>query len=177
MRYNIHSHLVVYIVLMLPVNKLLLLPLMFSIKRTDSDHPGFALLVRELDKDLNERYGLAQAEYAPLNKVDANKNVVVVYFGDEPAGCGCFKQFDENSVEMKRVFVDTKYRNKGVASLVMGELENWAKEEGYSRAVLETGTRQHEAIKLYEKLGYEVIDNFPPYDTMDYSVCYCKQLQ
>lgn len=149
---------------------------MITIKRTDSTYPDFGLLIKELDKDLNERYGLAQAEYSPLNKVDAIKNVVVVYVGEEPAGCGCFKRFDENSVEMKRVFVDTNHRNKGIATRLMAELEKWAAEEGYTRAVLETGTRQHEAIRLYEKIGYEKTPNFPPYDEMEFSVCYGKGL-
>ncbi|HYG16450.1 MAG TPA: GNAT family N-acetyltransferase [Bacteroidia bacterium] len=149
---------------------------MLTTKRTDSSYPDFALLIKELDKDLNERYGLAQAEYSPLNKVDAIKNVVVVYYGGQPAGCGCFKRFGDNFVEMKRVFVDTQHRNKGIATNVMAELEKWAAEEGYSRAVLETGTRQHEAIKLYEKIGYRKIPNFPPYDEMEFSVCYEKRL-
>lgn len=149
---------------------------MITIKRTDSTYADFALLIKELDNDLNERYGLAQAEYSPLNKVDAIKNVVVVYHGDVPAGCGSFKRFDENSVEMKRVFVNVQHRNKGIATRVMAELETWAVQEGYTRAVLETGTRQHEAIQLYEKIGYSKIPNFPPYDEMEFSVCYEKGL-
>jgi GNAT superfamily N-acetyltransferase len=60
--------------------------------------------------------------------------------------------------------------------LILGELENWALEMGYRQAVLETGNKQVEAIAMYEKLGYSVIPNYPPYENMTTSICMQKTL-
>lgn len=79
-----------------------------------------------------------------------------------PAGCGCFKPFDEKSVEVKRMFVADEFRGKGVGRAVLSGLEKWAAEIGYSRMVLEMGNRQPEAAILY-RMGYMVIPNYGQY--------------
>lgn len=149
---------------------------MITLKRTQSTDADFITLIRELDKDLNLRYGEVQATYAPLNKVDDIPHTVVVYHHDVPAGCGCFKKYDEITVELKRVFVQPEIRNKGIATAVVSELEKWAREDGFTRMILETGTKQTEAIELYKKLGYGAIDLFGPYVGMEYSYCFGKVL-
>ncbi|WP_407524361.1 GNAT family N-acetyltransferase [Lacibacter sp. MH-610] len=58
----------------------------------------------------------------------------------------------------------------------MLQLEQWAKEEGYSAAVLETGKKQPEAIRLYEKCGYSRIPNYGQYAGVENSVCMKKEL-
>ncbi|MFN8324327.1 MAG: hypothetical protein U0T80_00990 [Flavobacteriaceae bacterium] len=50
-------------------------------------------------------------------------------------------------------------------------LENWAKEEGYRNAVLETGHLQKDAIHLYQKSGYEITENHGQYIGVENSVC------
>lgn len=73
------------------------------------------------------------------------------------------------------MFVDPAFRNKGIASAIVGELEKWAKESGYEHAILETGTGQPEAIAMYRKLGYSVIDD-DLYASSERSVCMKKKL-
>ena len=46
-----------------------------------------------------------QKKYKQHNKIDFIKDVVVIYKNGEPVACGAFKQFENNSVEIKRVFV------------------------------------------------------------------------
>ena len=77
---------------------------------------------------------------------------------------------------MKRVFVHSNQRGKGVARELMRTLETWARELGYRTAVLETGILQPEAIRLYEAAGYERIPNYPPYEGVVESICYQKAL-
>jgi GNAT superfamily N-acetyltransferase len=144
--------------------------------RTNSNDPDFQKLVLELDKDLTSRYEERQAIYDQYNKVPDLQTVVVAYLNDVAVGCGAFKSFDRNSVEIKRMFVAVDQRGKGVASAILKELETWAAESGYSNAVLETGTKQYEAIAMYQKLGYKVIDNYGQYIGMDTSICMEKPL-
>ena len=149
---------------------------MITIKRTNSDDADFQSLVRELDKELAIRDGAEHSFYAQFNKIDAIKYVVVAYEENEPVGCGAIKSFDESSMEVKRMFVPLEKRSKGIASLVLQELENWANELGFTKCVLETGLKQPEAIRLYEKNGYKLIPNYGQYIGMDNSVCFEKEI-
>jgi putative acetyltransferase len=63
-----------------------------------------------------------------------------------------------------------------MASKILKELENWAKELGYSRCVLETGLRQTSAVLLYQKLAYIQIPNYGQYIGVENSVCFEKCL-
>ena len=93
-----------------------------------------------------------------------------------PAGCGCFKPFDSNVVELKRMFVEDKFRGKGLGNTILLELEKWAKELNFSSIILETGTVQKEAITLYKKNGFIVIPNFDPYIGNELSICFQKNI-
>ena len=58
----------------------------------------------------------------------------------------------------------------------MAALEEWAKEEKYSVSILETGYLQKDAIALYSKIGYEVMENFGQYEGISTSVCMQKTI-
>lgn len=150
---------------------------MIILKRTNSDDTDFQNLVRELDKELAIRDGAEHAYYAQFNKIDAIKHVVVAYENDVAVGCGAIKSFDENSMEVKRMFVPEDRRGKGIASLVLSELENWTAELNYQKCVLETGYKQPEAIALYRKNGYSQIPNYGQYIGMDNSICFEKVIE
>jgi len=147
---------------------------MTTLVRTDSDHEDFKYLITFLDRELAERDGDEHAFYAQFNKVDAIKHVVVAYIKNEPVGCGSIKAFDDESVEIKRMYVANPQRRKGVAQEILAELEQWAAELGFEKCVLETGTKQPEAIALYQKLGYTIIPNYGQYAGVENSVCMQK---
>jgi putative acetyltransferase len=149
---------------------------MLKIIRTDSLNEDFRELVSLLDADLRIRDGADHGFYAQFNKIDLIKNVVVAYQNDIAVGCGAFKKFDEESVEIKRMFVRPDDRGRGVAVEILKELEIWAAEENFGFAVLETGKKQPEAIRLYEKSGYESIPNFGQYAGIENSVCMKKKI-
>jgi putative acetyltransferase len=149
---------------------------MYKIKRTDSDDSDFQKLVTELDKDLAIRDGEDHAFFAQFNKIAAIKHVVVAYEEGAAVGCGAIKEYEENVMEVKRMFVPLEKRGKGIASIVLGELENWAKELGYQKCILETGKKQPEAIRLYQKNNYATIKNYGQYADVESSVCFEKLL-
>jgi len=151
-------------------------PAMISLTRTTSDNPDFRALVALLDHDLAVRDGADHAYYAQFNKVDAIRHVVVAYADGAGVGCGAFKEYSPTEVEVKRMFVPEARRGQGIAGLVLAELERWATELGYAAAVLETGKKQPEAIRLYEKNGYAHIPNYGQYVGIDNSVCFRKTL-
>ena len=149
---------------------------MLKIIRTDSQNTDFQALVRLLDKDLAIRDGDLHGYYAQFNKIDAIKNSVVAYDQETAVGCGAFKKFDDESVEIKRMYVRPENRGRSIAVEILSELENWAKDSGFKFAVLETGKKQPEAVRLYEKSGYELIPNYGQYEGLENSVCMKKSL-
>ena len=149
---------------------------MIELKRTTSDNEDFRLLVGELDKELWSRYHNRQAVYDQLNVIEHNKNVIVAYSDGIAVGCGCFKKFEDKSVEIKRMFVKPPYRGRKIAFSILNELEKWARELDNTGTVLETGIKQPEAIQLYRKSGYIVVENYGPYKNLKESVCMQKPL-
>lgn len=147
-----------------------------TVVRTTSDNPDFRSLVALLDKGLWDRYTEAGPDYWGNNIIEFNGNVVLIYQDGIAVGCGCFKEKDESTVELKRMFVLESARGLGFAKLLITELENWAKELKYTIVVLETLYKQIEAINLYQKVGYVITDNYPPYIGMNDSICMRKEI-
>lgn len=150
---------------------------MITTKRTESADAHFRELVKALDLDLAVRDGCDHAFYAQFNKIDMLKHVVVAYENDLPVGCGAVKKFAPGTMEVKRMFVPSEYRNRGIASIILHELETWCREMDQHTCVLETGRKQPEAIRLYQKNGYTPIPNFGQYENVTNSVCFEKKLK
>jgi len=142
-----------------------------------SDNPDFQNLVKLLDRDLQIRDGEEHSFYSQFNKTDTIRNVVVYYDEDIAKGCGAFKEFDNKTVEIKRMFVLQNFRGSGIGAIILKELELWAAELNYSESILETGKKQPEAIKLYQKSGYKIIPNFGQYKNAENSVCMKKSIK
>ncbi len=144
--------------------------------RTNFSNPDFKKLIVQLDKDLLGRYPLIQHKFAPFNFMDEQARVMLVHDGARPVACGAFRPRDKETIEIKRMFTHPDYRDRGIGKQVLFGLEQWAKEEGFGVAILETGNSQPEAIAAYQKSGYIQIPNFPPYENVKESICFSKKL-
>lgn len=140
--------------------------------RTDASNVDFRRLVDALDEELAERDGAERDFYAPFNKLDKIKHVVLVFNGDEAAACGSIKEYEPGTMEVKRMYTAPHARSKGLGSVVLQELIRWSREMGYRRCILETGLRQPEAIALYRKNGFKPIENYGQYKGVANSVCF-----
>ncbi len=147
-----------------------------NIIRTNSGNTDFQGLVVFLNQYLKTVDGDDHEFYHQFNGIEKLQHVVVVNEGDKAVSCGAMKPFGAAGMEIKRMYTVPEYRGKGLARMILNELESWAAELGKSSCVLETGKRQVEAVKLYEKYGYERIPNFDPYEQMDNSLCFEKVL-
>lgn len=147
-----------------------------KILRTNSENLPFQNLVAELDKDLAIRDGDEHHFYAQFNKIDSIKFAIVAFENELPIGCGAIKEFSNDTMEIKRMFVLPNFRSQGVATLILKELEAWASELEYVKCILETGEKQPEAIQLYLKNGYEIIPNYGQYEAIENSVCFLKNI-
>ncbi len=150
---------------------------MFRIKRTDSKDQDFIELVNHLDSELAIRDGDVHEFYHQFNKINMIKYAVVAYLNNVPVGCGAIKIFDDNTMEIKRMFVSPDYRGRGISRKTLAELESWTLELGFKKCVLETGINQPEALALYQNSGFNRIPNYGQYGEVESSFCFEKVLK
>lgn len=148
-----------------------------TLTRTNSDNSDFKKLIKQLDAILKIIDADEHSFFDALNQLDAIKNVVVCYKNQIPIGCGAFKQFDSDTVEIKRMYVSDKYRKQGVASKILSELESWANELMYSNCILETSHKLEDAIQFYKNAGYTIIPNYGSYVNVESSICFKKNFK
>jgi len=85
---------------------------------------------------------------------------VVGFEQDVPVCCGGIKRLPDASCEIKKMFVLAAARGRGVARALLVELEQQARDLGYAVARLDTGPQQTRAQLMYERAGYNEIENF-----------------
>ena len=133
--------------------------------------PSVVTLIEELDRHLGRLYP-AESNY--LMDLDALSAPDVRFFaaneGDDVLGCGAIKLF-EDYAEVKRVYVASRARGRGVALRILRALEAATREAGLKIMRLETGIYQPDAIALFEKAGFRRCSSFGDYPKDDpYSV-------
>ena len=120
-------------------------------------------LIEQLDAYQSSLY---PPESNHLDSIDemskSNAFFIAAYSGSGICGIGSVKLIDDYG-EIKRVFVPSNQRGKGIAKAIMKELERYLVKQAVVYARLETGIHQKEAIQLYEQLGYDRVDPFGDY--------------
>lgn len=99
-----------------------------------------------------------------------------MYNDNKAVGGGAIRRYNNEDIELKRVFVHTKYQGQGIGTKLVSLLIEWAAELGYKRIILETGELLEESCYVYKKLGFKVIPNYGPYVNMEESLCMAKPL-
>ena len=114
--------------------------------------------------------------FIPYNISASVQDVLIAYMDDVPVTCSGLRKYSESDIEIKRVWVEPEYRGHHIATEMMIRIEDKAKRQGFRRAILQTREQMNSAVELYEKLGYDRINNYPPYDKLDGAICFAKEL-
>lgn len=134
------------------------------------DDPDSLALIDEVQLEYVERYGgpdeapIDPDEFAPPRGL-----FIIGYLDGIPVATGGWRKplvnngLRDGDVEIKRMFVVTSARGRGLSRLMLAELERTATAAGARRMVLETGDKQPEAISLYTSSGYSGISPFGYY--------------
>lgn len=134
-------------------------------KYTDIDDIVIAL-VTELDEALSG-YAPEQHHGFDIEAIfQPNLNFYVGFVDDKPAACGAIGFYD-GFAELKRMYVRKEFRGTSLAKELVKKLEQDAIDKGFKDIRLETGIKQHAALRMYEREGYKVCDPFYPYTELD----------
>ena len=147
--------------------------------RTDGKNEDFIENCRLLDMDLDRRVGrqIKREKYQKFNQLDEIREAIVVYDHGRAVGGGAIRRYDDENIELKRVFVHNEYQGQGIWSRLVSLLIEWAAELGYRRMILETGELLAESCAVYKKLGFAVIPNYGPYADMPESLCMAREIR
>jgi len=128
-----------------------------EIRAVDYASPDAASLI---DADLGgPNTGGLQNE--PSRFVPPQGSFFVAFLNGRPVGCGGWVSYGTSGEvgELKKLYVLPEARKCGIARRILAASERSARENGRLRMILEVGTRQPEALALYESRGYVVIEN------------------
>jgi ribosomal protein S18 acetylase RimI-like enzyme len=130
------------------------------------EHPGSAdavALIAELEAHLDPLYPSKSRHGYSVEKLIA-QSVAFFVLRDNgtAAGCGGVQLFGTEYGELKRMYVRPQFRGKGFGTMLLDHLAAYAQSHGLGLLRLETGIHQADAIRLYERAGYQRI---PPFGT------------
>ena len=134
------------------------------IRREQATGAASRALFGEYMELVRERAG---ADFQPVEHIFATPDAfsgtgaawLVFYDGDTPVACGGLRPLDDGTSEIKRMFVTRNARRQGLASRMLSELEDIARDAGQSRIRLLTTELLPEAIELYRKTGYAIVSS------------------
>ena len=115
-------------------------------------------LVAAVQQEYVRRYGGPDETPIGPGEFDPPSGVFVVgRRGGVPVASGALRRLDEQTAEVKRMYVAPEVRRQGVARAVLAYLEEYARSTGVARLVLETGNEQPEALAFYTSAGYRPV--------------------
>jgi GNAT superfamily N-acetyltransferase len=133
-------------------------------KAVDPGAPPASDLIAAMVAEMNELYGDIEGpnvpSATPSDFAQPHGVFLVGYLDGEPACAGGLKRLDEQAAEIKRMYVVPGARRRGLARVLLGALEDAARERAYCVVRLDTGPRQPHAMALYRSAGYVDIGNF-----------------
>ena len=168
-------------------------PAPFVIDRTSLDDPDTAELIARLDDELTGRYDDPSDNHFRLDPEEVSPEagaVVVGRLDDRPVACGALRRIPAidseidgdidrtglPTAEIKRMYVAPEARGNKLGAAILDRLEVEAGTLGIDHLVLETGSRQPEAIQMYERAGFTARDRWGEYADAPHSRCFEKRL-
>lgn len=141
-----------------------------------AENQDYAMLAQKLDEYYFELVGDVQLRYAEANHPKNFACLAVVYEQDAPIACGCWKAVDEQTAEIKRIYVLPAYRRKGAASMIVKALEKDLLHTGRRHIILETARTTPDSAALYSSLGYQIVDYYGSPAGAENCLCFEKNL-
>jgi GNAT superfamily N-acetyltransferase len=151
-----------------------------SIARAELTDSASRALIEALNAELREAYSEPGANHFhvdPAEVRDGRGAFLVVSREGTPVGCGAVRLIDDETGELKRMYLAPSVRGTGLGRRLVEALEAEARALGARRLVLETGVRQLAALALYRATGFQPIPLYGEYClSPETSICLGKDL-
>ena len=148
---------------------------MTSLDIREDDLTG-ADVVALLEQHLDEMHSQTPPESVHALDVESLRGEGVTFWSAWSdgvlAGCGALMRLDATHAEIKSMRTADAFRGQGIASDLLRHLVSEARERGYRRLSLETGSNPpfEAARRLYERHGFRYVEPFGDYVLDPWSV-------
>jgi ribosomal protein S18 acetylase RimI-like enzyme len=109
-------------------------------------------------QNYSDEFASLPGKYAP-----PEGRLYIAYCGGTAAGCVGLRRFDEQTCEMKRLYVREAFRGLRIGKSLVERIILDAKASGYRAMLLDTLPSMETAQTLYRRLGFT--DTAPYYDS------------
>ena len=147
-----------------------------EIRFVTAESADFRSLAALLDAYYFTLVGDIQLKYAEPNRPENMHALVVAYEGEKPIACGAWKAVDEETAEIKRIYVREEFRRRGVAGAIIRTLEESAAGSGRNKLILETAVDTTGSHQLYLSLGYQLRGYYGSPAGADHCMCFHKEI-
>jgi len=116
---------------------------------------------RELDSRFTHGFDPGDTLTADADQFrEPNGRFVLGYWKDTVVSCGGIHLLKPTVVEIKRMWVDSDWRGRGIGTATLGHLEELGRLYRAETVYLDTNAVLDEAIALYTNRGYQSIDSY-----------------
>lgn len=141
-----------------------------EIREVGYRHPDAGQLIEQVQAEYVVRYGGPDEAHIDSSQFDSPDGVFAVGYCDGvPVAMGGWRRLPAEDpltswavpvAELKRMYVTEPMRGAGFARAMLAYLERSAAEHGMRWLLLETGSKQPEALALYQSAGYRDVPPF-----------------
>lgn len=145
---------------------------MVEVRPTRPDDERIRPLLQALDAYLYQQYPVEEFGQE-VNHIlgvqallDPSITFLAAWRGEDVLGCGAVRRCEDGQGrfgEIKRMWVQPAARGQRIGERILEQLEAVMRQERIARLFLETGTRQPEALRLYERSGWRRCGPFGGY--------------
>ncbi|WP_295890662.1 GNAT family N-acetyltransferase [uncultured Vibrio sp.] len=145
----------------------------FEYKKVEPSNSDFQSLVTELNSSLTQITNDSGESSFASDTFDSSKGgCIVVYQNNVAVACGVFRRHESEVCELKRM-----YSNKsGAGSYLLKQLEHYAVNKGYRKAILSTRRVNSKAVSFYKRNSYLESSAYGKYVGVKHSICLAKVL-
>jgi GNAT superfamily N-acetyltransferase len=129
-----------------------------------------------MEAELAARYGIPDQETDKPTAENVDVFLVARDAAGRAIGCGALRLQPGGTAEIKRMYVSPGARGTRVATAILRALEDHARRRGVGTVQLSTGDKQPDAIRFYEREGYQRTDGYGPYIGHPMAVCFDRRL-
>lgn len=125
-----------------------------SLKRADNDAINLFSLHDDYMIDFLGEDGWCYTRY---NENENLENIWIIYSDSFPIGCIAYRQKDDSVGEVKRLYILSEYRGKGISKELLKTVECYAKEQGCTTLFLDTRITLEPAVSIYRSFGFNIV--------------------
>ena len=125
-----------------------------SIVKSSILSPEVFQLFSEHDDFIIDFLGTDSQYYTRYNENENINEVWIAYNDDKPVGCAAYRTKSLEDGELKRMFIKSEYRGRGILKKLLAIVEEHARLHGDNTLHLSTRITLEPAVTLYRNSGF-----------------------